>query len=193
MSATKLLPYPSLPGLIQPFFSKPFCLNQPFFSKPFCLNQPFFNQSFFKYGPTRPLFRLFSFFQTNITFFITNKCEKCPSRKQHYDSNLRPLEHESPPITTKPGLPPIFNQSFALLSLLEKILALFALFQPITSLFSSKMCRNNLASQMNRGRLSERRGWCRCARIRLKRSTEDIFWQKLVTDINSFCTCLLIK
>ena len=27
-----------------------------------------------------------------------------------WDSNLRPLEHESPPITTRPGLPPLVDQ-----------------------------------------------------------------------------------
>ena len=28
----------------------------------------------------------------------------CPSSIQHQDSNPQPLEHESPPITTRPGL-----------------------------------------------------------------------------------------
>ena len=30
-----------------------------------------------------------------------------PSSIRHRDSNPRPLEHESPPITTRPGLPPL--------------------------------------------------------------------------------------
>ena len=30
----------------------------------------------------------------------------CPSSIRHWDSNPRPLERESPPITTRPGLPP---------------------------------------------------------------------------------------
>ena len=30
----------------------------------------------------------------------------CPSSIQCRNSNLKPLEHESPPITTRPGLPP---------------------------------------------------------------------------------------
>ena len=46
----------------------------------------------------------FSSFQTNITCFIPNKCEKCPSSKQCWDSNPHPSEHESPPITTWGGL-----------------------------------------------------------------------------------------
>ena len=37
----------------------------------------------------------------------TNKCEKCPFSIWCWDSNSRPLEHESLPITTWPGLPPI--------------------------------------------------------------------------------------
>ena len=45
-------------------------------------------------------------FQANNTIFTTNQCEKlsCPSSIQHRDSNPRPLECESPPITTNPGL-----------------------------------------------------------------------------------------
>ena len=32
--------------------------------------------------------------------------KKCSSSIQCWDSNLQPLEHESPHITTRPGLPP---------------------------------------------------------------------------------------
>ena len=56
-------------------------------------------------GHPRALFNLFSSFQTNITIFTTKICEKCPSSKQCWDSNPRPSVHESPPITTRPGLP----------------------------------------------------------------------------------------
>ena len=52
-------------------------------------------------GHPRPLFGLFSSFQTNNTIFITNKCEKCPSSTQCWDSNPRPLEHDSSRITTR--------------------------------------------------------------------------------------------
>ena len=63
-------------------------------------------------GPTRPLFCLFLSFQTNIiTIFITNICEKCPSSIRCRDSNLQPLEHEPPPVTTRPGLPPLLNDA----------------------------------------------------------------------------------
>ena len=53
---------------------------------------------------------IFDLFQTNInTIFTTNQCEKIssPSSIRSQDSNPRPLERESPPITTRPGLPPI--------------------------------------------------------------------------------------
>ena len=50
--------------------------------------------------------RLFSSFQIQITIFTTNKCEKSPSSIQCWNSNPWPSEHESPPVTTRPGLPP---------------------------------------------------------------------------------------
>ena len=63
-------------------------------------------------GHSRPFFIYFSSFQTNlITIFTTNKCEKCPSSIRCWDSNPRPLEHESPPMTTRPGLPPSTHHS----------------------------------------------------------------------------------
>ena len=37
----------------------------------------------------------------------TNICEKYPSSIRCRDSNPRPLDHESPPITTRPGLPSV--------------------------------------------------------------------------------------
>ena len=58
------------------------------------------------------LFRLFSSFQTNITIFTTNKCEKCPSSLCRWDSNPRTSEYESPPITTWPGLLPMKDNMF---------------------------------------------------------------------------------
>ena len=58
-------------------------------------------------------FYLFLSFQTNIIILQKNKCEKCPSSIQCWDSNPRPLEHESPPITNKPGLPPSYYFYYA--------------------------------------------------------------------------------
>ena len=65
----------------------------------------FSKQLTLKMGHPRPLFRSFSSFQTNITIFTTNKCEKCPSSILCWDSNPWPSEHESPPMTTRPRLP----------------------------------------------------------------------------------------
>ena len=53
-------------------------------------------------GQPRPLFVYFRSFQTNITNFYN----KCPSSIRCRESNPRPLERESFPITTRPGLPP---------------------------------------------------------------------------------------
>ena len=51
-------------------------------------------------------FQFIFIFSTNITIFTTNKCEKCPFSIWCWDSNTHPSEHVSPPITTRPGLPP---------------------------------------------------------------------------------------
>ena len=56
--------------------------------------------------PSRTLFHFILYTQTNIAIFTTNKCEKCQSSIQCWDLNPRPSQHESPPITTRPGLPP---------------------------------------------------------------------------------------
>ena len=57
---------------------------------------------FKKTGQLRPLFVYFWSFQTNNTIFATNQCEKCPSSIRRWDSNSRPLKHESSPITARP-------------------------------------------------------------------------------------------
>ena len=60
----------------------------------------------------------FGYFQTNIiTIFSTSICKKCPSSIQCQDLNSKSLEHKSPPITTRPVLPPNF---FALLIQIPK-------------------------------------------------------------------------
>ena len=61
-------------------------------------------------GYHRPLFRLFSSFQTNITTLTKKLCLKMSIYMQNWDSNPQPSGHESPPITTTPGLPPTTNQ-----------------------------------------------------------------------------------
>ena len=62
---------------------------------------------FFKMGQPRPLFVYFRSFQTINRIFTTNQCEKCQCIQfRLQDSNPRPFEHESSPITTRPGLLP---------------------------------------------------------------------------------------
>ena len=70
--------------------------------------------TFKKNGPTPASFIVdFRSFQTNIIKkFTTNISEKCPSSIRCRDSNPWPPEHESPPITTRPGLPHNFSFTF---------------------------------------------------------------------------------
>ena len=60
-------------------------------------------------GHLLPLFVYFRSFsiQTNNTFLTRSQYEKCHVHVQCRDSNPRPLDHESSPITTRPELPPI--------------------------------------------------------------------------------------
>ena len=52
-------------------------------------------------------FVIFGLFQRNINTILQQiNVKKCPSSIRHRDSNPRPSEHESLPITTRPGLPP---------------------------------------------------------------------------------------
>ena len=71
--------------------------------------QAFFMRKYtFLNGQPRPLFHLFAIFSIKHHNFTAHKCEKmpCPSSIWHQDLNPWPLEHESSPITTRPGLPP---------------------------------------------------------------------------------------
>ena len=51
--------------------------------------------------PRPLLFILRSFSNTNHNFLLLINVKKCPSSIQCWDSNPRPLEHESSPITTR--------------------------------------------------------------------------------------------
>ena len=58
-------------------------------------------------GPSSASFSCIFVFSNNHYNFTTNKCEKCPSSIWCWVLNPRPLEHESPPISTRrPGLLP---------------------------------------------------------------------------------------
>ena len=54
----------------------------------------------------------FRLFKQTLQFFV--KCQKILSSIRYRDSNPRPSEHESPPITTRPGLPPKFANMFCI-------------------------------------------------------------------------------
>ena len=62
---------------------------------------------FFKMGHPRPLFVCFRLFKQTLQFIQQISVKKCSSSIQCWDLNTRPYEHESPPITTGPGLPAI--------------------------------------------------------------------------------------
>ena len=68
---------------------------------------------FLKMGQPRPLFHLFRLFKNTLKFLQLIIVKKCPTNIRCQDSNSRPLEHESPPITTRPGLPPFVSTLLA--------------------------------------------------------------------------------
>ena len=58
-------------------------------------------------GNHRPLFHSFSVFSNKHYIFTTYKGKIYPSSTWYWDSNPRPIwRRESPPVTTRPGLPP---------------------------------------------------------------------------------------
>ena len=86
-------------------------------------------------GQPQPLFRLFLVFsnkQYDIYKKSMWKMSKCPSSIQHPDSNPQPFEHESSPITTRPGLHPFmayfcskdWTENWFLTTLIELIISL---------------------------------------------------------------------
>ena len=62
--------------------------------------------TFFKWANTRLFYHFFSLFKQTSLQFLQQICvKKCPSLY----SNPWPSEHESPPVTTRPGLLPSMN------------------------------------------------------------------------------------
>ena len=62
---------------------------------------------FLKMVLPRPLFCfLLSLFKHKLQFSQKINVKKCHSSIHCRELNSQPLEHESPPITTRPGLPP---------------------------------------------------------------------------------------
>ena len=64
---------------------------------------------FKKWAESGLFFIYFRSFQTHITIFATNKCEKMAIQYTGPGFELTTLERESPPITTRPGLLPSFS------------------------------------------------------------------------------------
>ena len=63
------------------------------------------DKGFFKWANPSLFFIYFRPFNT-LQFFQQINVTKCPSSTRCRDSNSRPLGHEYPPITTRPGLQP---------------------------------------------------------------------------------------
>ena len=63
-------------------------------------------QSSFKWAILGLIFVYFRLFK-HTWQFLNKLCDfLCPFSIQHWDSNSVPSEHKSPPLTTRPGLPP---------------------------------------------------------------------------------------
>ena len=66
--------------------------------------------NFLKMGQPRPLLSfIFGLFELKLQFKQQICVKKYPSSLRCQDSNPQPSDHESPPITTRPGLPPSSN------------------------------------------------------------------------------------
>ena len=66
--------------------------------------------TFFKKGQSQPLLSFnFGFFKQTFQFLQQFNVKKCPSSIRYWDSIPRPLGRESPPITTRPVLPPKYT------------------------------------------------------------------------------------
>ena len=70
---------------------------------------------FFKWAILGLFFVYFRLFKQRLQFLQQIYVKKRPSSMWCLDSNSWPSEQESPPITTKPGLPPIINSSLTLI------------------------------------------------------------------------------
>ena len=63
--------------------------------------------TFFKKCTNPGLFFVyFCLFNQTLQFLQQINVKKCPSSIRHQDSNSQPSDYESPPLPTRPGLPP---------------------------------------------------------------------------------------
>ena len=75
-----------------------------------------------KNGPTPASFSfIFGLSNKHYKFLQQIYVKKCPSSIWCWDSNPRPSGHESPPITTRPGLPPSLILQQFILTMCKKI------------------------------------------------------------------------
>ena len=62
-------------------------------------------KKFFLNGPSSASFSFI--FQSTVKFMQQTNVKHDPSRMHGWDSNTQPFEYQSPPITTRPWLPPL--------------------------------------------------------------------------------------
>ena len=81
------------------------------FSSPFWhvwkLNQSNLRIFLLKWANPGLFFLYFRILKHTLQFLQQINVKKCPSSIRCQDLNSQPLEHEYPPITTRPGLPPL--------------------------------------------------------------------------------------
>ena len=111
-----------------------------------CFQSPI--RPFKKMGQPRPLYHLFLVLSNKHHYNFTKKLyEKCPSSIQRQDSNPQTFEHESPPITARPGLQTTLLISIFLqkLEYLRFILVFTSYFQNQISFLktNSSICRRD--------------------------------------------------
>ena len=97
-------------------------------------------QPFVKNGPTPASFyHIFSVFSSkhHYNFIQQIYVKKCPSRILCWDSNPRPSEHDSPPITTRPGQS--FYQNNCFTRLHERSTPLFYPFFLLTKMHAQRV------------------------------------------------------
>ena len=105
---------------------------------------------FLKMGQPWPLFNLFLPFQTHTLHFYNKKCIWCR------DSNSQPLKHESPPITSRPGLQPDTFSYYPAYWVAEKVPNLLLLKCSMVYHLNNSCCippppRKNLLSHARKG------------------------------------------
>ena len=123
---------------------------------------------------------ILSLFQTNNTIFTTI-CEKCPSSIPCWDSNPRSLDRKSPPVSTRPGLPPCMHWG----SLEEH-----SQFLSLEAFFSGPSFKSKHFFHISKW---SRLFWCEksrvCSNVFLTKHNQIILYQQLSSQDKTFCVC----